>query len=125
MSLDITPMVPQGRQIIQGFGEGAFRVSGVEHGGSVVVFLDETVAWNLSGDIDAAALDIVIQRSPRPELLIIGCGETFLAPPAALTAHLKGYGVALEWMATDAACRTYNVLAIEERQVAAALLAID
>ncbi|MCK5168207.1 MAG: Mth938-like domain-containing protein, partial [Rhodospirillaceae bacterium] len=33
-------------------------------------------------------------------------------------------GIAMEWMATDAACRTYNVLALEGRVVAAALLAV-
>jgi uncharacterized protein len=34
-------------------------------------------------------------------------------------------GIAVEPMDTGAACRTYNVLATEERRVAAALIAVE
>lgn len=37
----------------------------------------------------------------------------------------KAAGVALEWMDTGAACRTFNVLLGEERRVVAALIAVD
>jgi uncharacterized protein len=40
----------------------------------------------------------------------------------ALRATLKESGIAAEPMDTGAACRTYNVLAAEDRRVAAALL---
>ncbi|MSP21162.1 MAG: hypothetical protein EXQ93_06565, partial [Alphaproteobacteria bacterium] len=38
---------------------------------------------------------------------------------------LKDVGIAVESMTTPAACRTFNVLAAEERRVAAALIAIE
>jgi uncharacterized protein len=46
-------------------------------------------------------------------------------PPAALKAAFKVRRIALEPMDTGAACRTYNLLATEERRVAAALIAIE
>ena len=58
-------------------------------------------------------------------ILIIGCGEQFTAPPENLRVILKDYGINLEWMDTGAACRTFNVLLIEERDAAAALIAVD
>lgn len=123
MSLDITPMTPAGRQIIQAYGEGAFRVNGVDHEGSVLVFLDRTVPW--SGAVDMDGLKPVLDSADKPDILVVGCGDAFTLPPQELRDALKAQGVVLEWMDTAAACRTFNVLAIEERAVAAALIAVD
>lgn len=125
MSLDITPKVPSGRQIVQAYGEGGFRVTGQAFEGSVLVFLDRTQAW--SGELTIDGLKAVIELAPaaRPEILVVGCGPTFTLPPEELRAALKAHGVVLEWMDSAAACRTYNILAIEERAVAAALVAVD
>lgn len=123
MSLDITPRVPASRQIVRAYGDGGFDISGVQHGGSVIVFLEETRAW--SGDITLAALEPVFSHSSPPEILIIGCGSVFELPSETLRAALKARGIALEWMDTPAACRTYNVLALEERSVAAALVGVS
>jgi uncharacterized protein len=42
--------------------------------------------------------------------------------PAKLRSALRASGIALEPMDTGAACRTYNVLVAEGRQVSAALI---
>lgn len=127
MSFDITPQTPKGRQIVRAYGEGGFNISGVAHGGSVLVFLDETVPWASlrDGDIDLEAFMPVIEYPNKPDILVVGCGPKFTLPCEALRADLRAHGIVLEWMDTAAACRTYNVLAIEERPVAAALIAVD
>ena len=123
MSLDITPKTPPGRQIVQAYGEGGFRVTGAGYDGSIIVFLDRTQAW--SGALTLDGLQAVIEAKDRPEILVVGCGPSFTVPPEDLRLALKAYGIVLEWMDSAAACRTYNVLAIEERAVAAALIAVD
>jgi uncharacterized protein len=58
----------------------------------------------------------------KPEVVIFGSGEKLrFVPPALLRALMKAR-VGLETMDTAAACRTYNVLAAEGREVVAALL---
>lgn len=125
MSLDITPKVPSGRQIVKAYGDGGFNVTGQAFDGSVLVFLEHTQAW--SGELTAEGLKAVIEleESERPEILLVGCGADFTLPPEDLRQALKAHGIVLEWMNTAAACRTYNILAIEERAVAAALVAVD
>lgn len=123
MSLDITPKVPSGRQIVQAYGEGGFRVTGQAYEGSILIFLDHTEAW--SGELTPDGLKAVTEAEDRPEILLVGCGSAFVLPPESLRLALKAQGIVLEWMDTAAACRTYNVLAIEERAVAAALVAVD
>lgn len=58
----------------------------------------------------------------KPELVIFGVGRRFRFPPAELLAPLMIQGIGVEVMDSAAACRTYNVLAAEGRQVVAALL---
>ena len=123
MSLDITPKTPADRQIVQAYGEGGFRITGEAYDGSVLVFLDKTMPW--SGTLDLDALGPVIAAAADVDILVIGCGPAFTLPPEDLKVALKAHGIVLEWMDTAAACRTYNVLAIEERAVAAALVAVE
>ena len=126
MSLDITPQVAQGRQLVQGYGDGQFRIADIRHTGSVLVFPDETHAWPVTtaDDITTDALAAVLARADTLDLLVVGCGPVFMAPPQALRDYLRGFAIALEWMDTGAACRTYNVLLTEDRRAAAALIAV-
>jgi len=123
MSFDITPRVPASRQIIKAYGDGGFEISAIAWDGSVLVSLTETQTW--SGELTIEAMSPVIIGSHKPDILVVGCGPTFRLPDEILRVALKQRGIILEWMDTAAACRTYNVLAIEERSVAAALVAVQ
>ena len=57
-----------------------------------------------------------------PDLVVLGTGERQVFPPAALLAHAARRGIGLEVMDNAAACRTYNVLLHEGRNVAVALI---
>ena len=55
------------------------------------------------------------------EIILVGSGETQPYPSAEVRALLRTRAVALEYMSLGAACRTYNILASEQRVVVAAL----
>jgi uncharacterized protein len=57
-----------------------------------------------------------------PQLVIFGSGARLRFVPAALQRALIEARIGIETMDTAAACRTYNVLASEHRNVVAALL---
>ena len=61
----------------------------------------------------------------QPELVILGTGRRQRFPRAELLAPLVKAGIGWEVMDTGAACRTYNILMSEGRNVAAALLMIE
>ena len=117
-------MVPAGRQLIQSYGEGGFRVSDVAYRGSLLVFPEKIQAWAVTvcHDISIESLGDAIVDPPL--ILVIGCGATFLPPPKNLRTALKNIGTSLEWMDTGAACRTYNVLLAEGRCTVTALIAV-
>jgi len=58
----------------------------------------------------------------KTELVIFGSGNRLRFPKPALIKALIDQQIGLETMDTQAACRTYNVLAAEGRRVAVALL---
>lgn len=60
----------------------------------------------------------------KPEIVLFGTGSRLQWPPAATIAALHELGIGVEVMDTAAACRTYNILMLEGRRVAAALLMI-
>ena len=125
--MDITPLVPKGRQLINGYGDGGFRISGVRYEGSVWVLPEVTLAWSatdIDQDIDRSLQELIEKAARRVEILLLGMGRTMLPIPKSLRQRCRDAGVALETMDTGAACRTYNVLLTEERGVAAALIAI-
>jgi uncharacterized protein len=122
--MDITPLIPGDRQVIDSYGPGRFLVSGEQHAGSVIVFSDRTVAWPVASfaEISLGGLDAVIGAETPVDVLIIGCGVRMQPVPAALRTALRGQGIGCDAMDTGAACRTYNVLLSEGRRVAAALI---
>jgi uncharacterized protein len=114
-------------QIIETYGSGGFRIAGARHSGSVLVFPNQTLEWPVgdAADISAAALSEVAKRAQSVRILVVGCGRAFVPKPPQLDVELRAGGIGVEWMNTGAACRTFNVLLLEGREVAAALIAID
>jgi uncharacterized protein len=125
---DISPLVPEGRQVIQSYGGGGFRISGVDHRGSVIVFPTHTVPWDVAALAAATRENLALVMAPdaRVAVLLVGAGRVSpgVLKPELRTA-LREAGVVAEVMDTGAACRTFNVLMAEERRVAAALIAIQ
>jgi len=73
-------------------------------------------------DLDSSHFDMLAEL--QPEFVLFGSGARLRFPSPALTASLLNQGIGIEAMDTGAACRTYNVLIAEGRNVAAALLMI-
>ena len=124
--MDLTPRLQPGRQRIQSYGDGGFRINGQRHNGSVILTADSVAAWPRGAidQIDTDDFADLAGTTPAIEILLLGCGERAVLPLAALRAHLRTLGIGLDVMDTGAACRTFNVLVQEDRRVAAALIAV-
>ena len=121
--MDLTPVAPAGRQLVERYAASGFRVSGVIYHGPVLVFPDLTVSWGPANasDVTWETLAPVIEHGGI-EIHLLGLGRSTTAVPASLRSALRNARIALEAMDTGAACRTYNVLVAEDRRVAAALI---
>ena len=125
--VDVTPLLPSGRQVIEAYGDEGFKVSGTRFPGSILVQPDAVLPWRIA-TFEAVTLESLMPLLDDQiglEILLLGCGGKMVLPSAALRQEVRALGPVLEAMDTGAACRTYNVLMAEERRVGAALLALS
>jgi uncharacterized protein len=109
--------------VVRGYGPGVIRIGERNLGRSLIVTPTTLIEdWRPSGIADLLAEDIEPLLRLLPEVLLIGSGMRQVFPERATMAALYAAGIGFEVMDTGAACRTYNVLAAEGRNVAAALI---
>jgi len=125
--MEFNPLASGDRQVVQSYGDGGFRVTGTRHVGSILIFPFQILAWPVvsTDDLTIECLMPMIEATPRVEILLLGTGRRMLAVPPAVLRHYRDAGLSVDVMDTGAACRTYNVLTVEDRRVAAALIAVD
>ena len=78
--------------------------------------------WNISSieSLTSGHIDQVL--SFEPELIIIGTGNKLIFPAVEIYASIIERGIGVDFMDTGAACRTYNILMSEGRDVVAGLI---
>jgi uncharacterized protein len=77
--------------------------------------------WPAASFAELAESQLEPLLAMQAEVILIGAGETQPYPSASLRALLRSNAAAIEYMSLGAACRTYNILASEQRKVVAAL----
>ena len=114
-------------QSILGYGPGWVGLgrNGVAEkieGSIVIGSRGEKFDWDCSRFEDLTENHFSLLAETKPELVIFGSGTRLRFAPVAFMRALMNSRIGIETMDTLAACRTYNVLAGEGRQVIAALL---
>jgi uncharacterized protein len=105
-----------------GYGGGYVLLNGARCEASVIVLPERIVEWPVASFAALAEADFERIAQLKPEVVLLGTGARLRFPHPRLTAPLARAGIGLEVMDLQAACRTYNILAAEERIVAAALV---
>jgi len=112
-----------GKNLFTGYGDGYVEVNRGRHSASLLVSGETLVTdWpassidGLTGDHMAAIVQL------NPEIVLLGTGRAFHFPEQKLLAPLYSARIGVEVMDTPAACRTFNILLGEGRNVVAALI---
>ena len=106
-----------------GYGSGYVEVNRNRHGASLVVAGDRLVTdWPLTSVDQLTADHLAAILEMKPEIVLLGTGAKFEFPEPARLAPLHKARIGVEVMDTPAACRTYNILLAEGRNVVAALI---
>lgn len=112
-----------GSNAFTGYGEGYVMVNRQRYERNLVVLPDRIVTdWQPAGFDQLSAGDFAQLAELAPEIVLLGTGSRLRFPRPELTRALIDARIGLEVMDIQAACRTYNILAAEERKVVAALL---
>jgi uncharacterized protein len=113
-----------GRAVIDAYGNGGFRFAGMSHRGSILALPGGIHAWRHGDELSPEDFAMVFAERAEIDVLLLGTGAGMRRPPRPVRDAFTAHGVALDFMSTGAAVRTYNILLAEERKVAAALIAV-
>jgi uncharacterized protein len=113
---------PLARNTITGYGAGYVVVNGARHDENLIVLADRILPWSAASFESLGAENFLELAQLDLEVVLLGTGAKLRFPSPQATRPLVEARIGFEVMDAQAACRTYNILAAEERRVAAALL---
>ena len=110
-------------QTVTGHGNGWLAIDGERFYESLLIdWSGQRMTYQASFKDSLNSPELAALLKMGPEILLIGCGTQKMQIPPSQLARLTAQNIGIELMDTAAACRTYNVLASENRKVAAILL---
>ncbi|MBU3589737.1 MTH938/NDUFAF3 family protein [Polynucleobacter sp. 80A-SIGWE] len=112
-----------GANTITGYGDDYIEINKIPYSHAVLLSSDgEILEWAIKTFDDLTPADFTQMASLKPELIIIGTGKRQRFPKPELLKTLIEAKIGFEVMDSQAACRTYNILVGEGRQVLLALI---
>lgn len=119
--MDVTPLISSKNSVVQSYGPQGFKVSGTHYDHNILISPQNVRPWHDKEFKDLTAEDFEELAAEKPDVILIGTGATMLHLPPALRAALQDKGVNVETMDTGAACRTFNVLMSDGRNLRSVL----
>ena len=106
-----------------GYGNGYVSVNNQRYQHSLVV-TPQTIydTWAVASVDTIGAEQLNFLLSLKPEILLLGTGATHRFPGPASLREFARAQIGVESMDTPAACRTFNILIAEGRNVIAAII---
>lgn len=112
-----------GANTITGYGDGYVEINKTPYSHAVLISSDGAISeWPIKefGGLEPSHFEQMV--SLKPELILIGTGNKQRFPKPELLKALISAKIGFEIMNSQAACRTYNILVGEGRQVLLALI---
>ena len=121
--MKLQPAKTEGQNIFTAYGDGYVSINAIRHHGNLIILPDRLITdWTQAGSATLGLADFQLLATLRTEIILLGTGKQPRFPHPELLQPLIQAQKGLEVMSVDAACRTYNLLISEGRQVAAALI---
>ena len=104
-------------------GTGYVQVNALRYEQPIIVTPGEVISdWTASSFAALTEADFSHFLPLKPEVLLLGTGSQHRFAHPQLYQVLTSAGIAVEFMSTPAACRTYNILSGEDRKVVVGIL---
>jgi uncharacterized protein len=108
---------------IQSVTSGEITVNHQKYTSSIQLSLhNPPIPWRPTCADDITADDLVQLTITSPEIILIGTGDKHLQLSPKILQSLYQYKIGFEIMSTIAACRTFTLLASDQRNILAAVI---
>ena len=112
------------KALVESYGPGQCKIAGHWYPCSILLFPGGVFQLDIESidQLNETVLERVFLANPKLDILLVGYGLSKGQVDCQLSNALRNAAIGFDIMNTGAACRTYNVLALEERRVAAVLM---
>lgn len=119
LKLDANPAHYQ----IRAYQPGKIQINNTIYAESIIVSPERLIEhWKPQHISQLTREDLTIISELSPAILLIGTGSSLEFPDLSVYGDLINEGIGIEVMDSGAACRTYNALTAENRNVVAAII---
>ncbi len=113
----------EGKNLVTGYGDGWVQINHQDRRTDAFLMTPEQVLeWSITDPVILESDDLIPAVKLAPEVFLLGTGSCLRFPPISVLKLLIDAGIGYEVMDTPAACRTYNILMSEGRNVAMGIL---
>jgi uncharacterized protein len=112
-----------GSYSVQAYDKGQVTINEKIYQQSLILSAREIISpWPVNDitELTTQHLQSIVEQ--KPEVVLLGTGEKQQFPDIEIIGYFAQLGLGLEVMNNGAACRTFNILVAEDRQVVAALI---
>ena len=122
--MDITATIPKNQNFISGYGLEGFKINEAIYQNSIIITPYQIIEVKINSVEDFFEQNLRAIINFEPEILLIGAGTKHIIIPSNLKNKIKQQYplISIDEMTTGSACRTYNILMMEDRNVAAFLM---
>lgn len=107
---------------IKAYRNGEIVINETTYAHPILIQGNTVSTWEIN-DFDSITADALEElASTKPEVILIGTGSQTRTPSRDMLNLMHTRGIGIEIMNTESACRTFNLLANDERRLVAALL---
>ncbi len=109
--------------VITAYGDDNISINGKTFEQSIII-----TRTKLNESWDVSAIELLQTQHIKqilafnPELIIIGTGNKLVFPAVEVYSAVIKHGIGIDFMDTRAACRTYNILMSEGRNIVTGLI---
>ena len=115
--------IPEVTHYIKSYHPGELHTTTAVYTQSIIIYQDTvTPNWEPVRISHLTVEHIQALKAFEPELILLGTGSEQHFPDAALLDPVYRAGIGIEVMSSDAACRTFNLLVGEGRNVLLAVM---
>jgi uncharacterized protein len=108
--------------LVRSYGGGLIRIGEQQLARPCVISPHALISdWAATSVLELTQEQFAQLFNTHATIVLLGTDEAQQLPPAEIRALCRSRGIALETMNLGAACRTYNILASEQRAVVAGL----
>ena len=115
--MELTLQANKSNIFIKNYENGCFYIADKVYKHNICILKNQISQWKTANISQLIIKDIEAIIQHRPEIIILGTGITSTIPAKEIIETCHSENIGIEFMKTESACKTFNLLIAEEREI--------